>query len=703
MLNLESRITIDKDTIASPNLCDQFTDADLVSIGERVYEQYATDEQSREAWMRRSSAAMDLAMQVQKDKNFPWPGCSNVDFPLITIAALQFHSRAYPAIFDSDTIVNCRVIGPDPDGAKMARSERINQHMSYQLLEEDSDWESEMDRALIYVPIVGCGWKKTYYDGSLGRNDSEFIPAKDLVVNYWSKSVETCRVKTHCIPFDRNTIHSRILSGTFRDIREMSWYQADAPIPQPTQYTEEEDNRTGVRAPTRSDETTPFIGLEQHCWFDFDGDGYEEPYIITIDKNSKTVLRIVLRVDREEDITRTLDGEIVHISADEYFTKIPFIPSPDGGIYDIGFGTLIGPLNESVNSALNQIFDAGTLYNTSGGFLGRGAKIRGGVINFSPFDWNRVDSTGDDLRKNILPFPVREPSTVLFQVLSFLVGYVEKISGAVDITTGGNPGQNTPATTTQEMVAQGQKVYAAIFKRIWLSLKREFKRLYVLNGRYLPPGKIEFAGGTDYITRSDYLGDPSAVVPNADPNVMGDQARFAQAKLLMDIGRGNPLYNPDGINKRFLNAIKVHDIDSVYLGEAKKLPPPMTEKLMVEMLKAQVQTQRLELQKLQFLNTLYEQKRVNDAKIVNLYAQAQLFEQQAGGAQTAQSLETLKTVIQHVESMGSMLDNQIQQISQQVGNEQPTNASGQGNVPSMEGQSGDEGSTGTPTPQAGGS
>jgi hypothetical protein len=37
----------------------------------------------------------DINMQIQKDKNFPWPGCSNVIFPLITIASLQFSARSY--------------------------------------------------------------------------------------------------------------------------------------------------------------------------------------------------------------------------------------------------------------------------------------------------------------------------------------------------------------------------------------------------------------------------------------------------------------------------------------------------------------------------------------------------------------------------------------------------------------------------------
>ena len=260
MLQLENHITIDKATIDSPNLVDKFTERDLLTIGALVYDNYKADLQSREPWLRRTSAAMDLATQVQKDKNFPWPGCSNIAFPLVTIAALQFHSRSYPAIISGPDVVQCRVIGPDPDGQKAARAERVSCHMSWQLLEQDSDWESQVDCELLNVPIVGTAFKKTYYSAAKGYNESDLVLAKDLVLNYWSKSMEDCGVKTHIIPISRNTMHSRIMEGTFRDVRDMEWYTADAPQPSQTEEGAESDNRAGLNVP-QPDSRTPFICL----------------------------------------------------------------------------------------------------------------------------------------------------------------------------------------------------------------------------------------------------------------------------------------------------------------------------------------------------------------------------------------------------------------------------------------------------------
>ena len=536
MLNLDGKITLNRATIESPNLCEEFTIADLGKIGAWTHDNYIRDEASRDVWKKRTSAAMDLAMQVTKDKSFPWANCSNIAFPLVTIAALQFHARAYPAIVNGRNVVQTRVIGPDPEGIVQGRADRVSQHMSYQLLEQDEAWEEGQDRALLNISIVGCGFKKTTQNSSLGHPVSEFVQAKDLVVDYWAKSIDSAMTKTHIIPLYRNDIYERCARGSFRDIRKEAWYLG-ASRPRDTGRTNDPDNRQGQTPPENSQDA-PFIFLEQHTYLDLDGDGYAEPVIITIEESSQAVVRIVTRFDRVEDIERDSNGDVVRINPMEYFTKLPFIPSPDGGIYDIGFGVLLGPLNESVNSSLNQLFDAGTLSNTAGGFLGRGAKIRGGVYSFQPFGWHRVDATGDDLRKSIYPLPVREPSAVMFQLLSLIIDYTNRIAGATDMMVGENPGQNTPAETSRAMLEQGQKIYSAIFKRVWRSMKLEFKKVYTLNSIFLPLQMSFGSGGK--IGREDYSLGSVSVVPAADPTIASDGARFAQARLLKEAAGATP-------------------------------------------------------------------------------------------------------------------------------------------------------------------
>lgn len=583
-MHLQTTLKIDKDFCNSPNLADLLSSQDLQTIGEEVWAGYDRDKQSRSGWEQRTSRAMDLAMQVQSGKNFPWPNCSNVAFPLVTIATMQFHSRAYPALINGMDLVKCRVMGEGPGSLRKERADRISQHMSYQLLEQDQAWEEQQDKLLINIPIVGCAFKKSFFSASQGHNLSELVLAQDLVMDYYAKSVESCQRKTHVLSLSRNDCYERIMRGSYRDVTKMGWYSGcAAPLQQDTQDLHR-DKRQGTSQPD-VDHTTPYRILEQHCYLDLDDDGYSEPYIVTIEETSRCVLRIVSRF-RWEGIEKTNKGDIISIQAEESFTKYGFIPAPDGGIYDVGFGMLLGPLNESVNTGINMLFDAGTMATTAGGFLGRGVKIRGGQYTFAPLEWKRLDSTGEDIAKNVYPLPVREPSPVLFQLLELLINYTNRIAGVTDTQVGENPGQNTPASSMQTMVEQGQKTYNAIFKRIWRSMKQEFKLLYLLNGINLPPKTTFGEGGTQYILREDYLGNPGDIVPAADPNLTTDSMRYQQALLIKQSAQTTPGYDSDAVEINWLKAMRVDGYQAFFPGSKGQAPRP-DPKVILEQIKSQ--------------------------------------------------------------------------------------------------------------------
>lgn len=622
---VQSPLRLTESLVRSPNICAEFDAADLKSIGDACAAGLAADEMSRSNWMRRNEAGMDLALQASKVKNFPWPGSSNVNFPLVTIAALQFHARAYPAILNSNDVVKCKVNGRDETGAKTARAWRVSTHMSWQVTEEDTSWEEQEDKTLLNQAIVGTAFKKSYRSG--GKNTSDLVMAKDLVLDYWAKSVEACPRKTHLIPFSRNDIYERVQRGTFCDILEEAWYKA-APAVTRSEASTRQDERQGTQPP-QADWTTSFRFGEQHVDMDLDGDGYAERWIITFDVVSHCVVRIVAGFDWQ-DIEWVAIGsshaqKVAKINPPEYFTKRTFIPNPDGGIYDIGFGVFLGPLNESVNTLINQLIDAGTMQTTSGGFLGRGAKIRGGTYTFAPFEWKRVDSSGDDLRKNVVPLQINEPSSVLFNLLSLLIDYTNRIAGSTDIMVGENPGQNTPAQTTQTMVEQGAKIYTAIFKRVWRSLGEEFKKLYLLNQRFLKPG--EHVGG---VTVDDYRESPDDISPAADPNVTSEVMRLQQAMTLKQAAASTPGYNHDAVEMRFLKAMNVDAPEQLFPG-TQGTPPPEDPKLTIEKMKLQFKQTELQFEQQKFIAQLQEDRRMNDAQIFELQAKAQ---QEAALAQT---------------------------------------------------------------------
>ena len=678
VLNLDKKVYITKSLIDAPNLCDRLTKEDLTKISGLVWQGYERDLASRSHWEKRMEAGMDLAMQIQKDKNFPWPGCSNVIFPLITIAALQFSARSYTNLVQGTDIVRYRVIGDDPDNKLRDHADRISTHMSWQVLEEDGSWEEQHDKMLINLGIVGTNFIKSYYNSTVGHIVSELVMARDLVMDYYAKSVEDCARKTQIINLYQNEIYERVKRGVFRDVLDQDWFNSKSRV---VQTNPRMDERSG-KVPSQTDEDTPFRTLEQHRLLDLDGDGYAEPYIVTIEEHSRQVLRIVARFDREEDVERTARGEILKIRPTEYYTKYSFIPSPDGGIYDVGFGILLGPLNESVNSGINQLLDSGTMQNSMGGFLGRGAKIRGGVYTMAPWEWKRVDSTGDDLRKNMVPFPERQPSVVMFQLMNLLIQYTDRISGSTDVMVGENPGQNTPAESYRGMVEQGSQVYNMVFKRIWRAMKEEFKKRHRMNAMYMPTTK-RFGVGGSVVRREDYRSNPDLVVPSADPNVTSNQQRMAQAQALRMAARESPGYDITEVEKNFLRALRLEGIDKYYPGPEKR-PAPPDPRVTLEEMKQKGLAFKLDHDKKMFALGLMEEHRVNNAKIAQLNAQAMKLVSEAGVAQADVQIKAIQTIVDALQVHNDMISQQLESMQ---GEGDEAGNTGGGGVSSMAGGS----------------
>ena len=625
-----------------PNIAEMLDEATINTISYNVWKGFEADKESRSAWEKRTEEAMKLALQVAEAKSFPWPGASNVKFPLITIAALQFHARSYPVLINGETPVQCRVIGDDPSGSKDARAHRVSQFMSYQILEQDTNWEAEMDRVLISQPIVGCAFKKSYFDPILKYNVSENILAKDFVVNYWTKHLDTSPRITHVQYFSKNDIYERVARGLFSEMTEVM----PAAVPE-SNLTLAQNKAQGMTAPNSVDDSTPYEILEQHCYIDFDGDGYAEPYIVWMRRDTKQVLRIVARYFTSS-IERDDKGNVLRITPETYFTKFPFIPSPDGGFYDLGFGVLLGPLNQSIDTILNQLIDCGTMANTAGGFLSRGIKLRGGNMNFAPLEWKHVDTTGDDLRKGIVPLPVREPSQVLFTLLNLLINYGERIGGSVDILTGQNPGQNTAAETTRTMAEQGMKIFSGIFKRTYRSLKDEFRKLYRLNQLYLV-GIEDYNSdtGQNFIDADDFKGPVSDVRPAADPNIVSDVQRVQQAQALLQLASTTPGMNMYEVQKNYLKAMKVSNIDQI-LPDPKgpnAIKPGPSEKIQIEMMRQQAKTADAQLQAKLTVMKLAQNAEKQQAQIHKLEADAILSIEQAGGVKTGHDLAMLDAQI----------------------------------------------------------
>ena len=631
-----------EELLRSPNIAEMMDDEELSSLGQVMMNDINLDLNSRIEWEERNERANKLALQVVEKKTFPWPGASNVKFPLITIAAMQYHSRAYPALISNNEVVKCKVYGKDDDGEMHKRADRVSRHMTYQVMEEDEGWEENTDKTLLVQAISGTAIKKSYFDPVKGHNVSELVLPNDFVVNYYTKSIPESPRVSHRILLSSNDLHERQVRGLFLKIDD----EPPPTTPNQSMLTNAREDAQGVRMPT-GDPDTPYEFFETHFWHDFDEDGYKEPYIAYIRRDTSKIYRIVARYF--EDSIEYHNGEIIRIKPEQYFTKYGFVPSPDGGFYDLGYGVLLGPTNDSVNTIVNQLIDAGTMSVTGGGFLGRGVKIKGGDYTFKPHEWKRVDSTGDDLRANIFPLPIREPNQVSYQLLQLLINYGERIAGATDIMTGVSPGQNTPAETSRNTVEQGMKVFNGIYKRTWRAMKEEFQKLYRLNQLYLPSEPVEFEYNSElsFVLPDDYAMDMKLVKPAADPNVVSDSQRQMQAQAVLQLATSTGGFNMYEVQKRYLDALKVSAIDQI-LPDPKgpnAIKPGPSEKMQIEQMKNQERAMNHQLRFKLGIAKLMQEAELQQAKITELQAKAVLELEQADGVKSGHAIAMLEAQI----------------------------------------------------------
>lgn len=574
--------------IESTNIAEDLDKETLEKISEQVATGFEYDLESRKDWEQCLEDWTKLALQVKEEKTYPWPKASNVKYPLLSIASMQFNARAYPSLVPSSgDVVKVEVIGEDKDGQKLEHAKRVGTYMSYQLLNQMSGWEEDMDKLLLMLPIVGTCFKKTFYNPVIKQNVSELVLPKNLIVDYWAKNLECAERVSEVIPMNERKLKEKQMSGIYLKNVELG-----GPIVNDLLLRERNDRNVAFK----QDETSPYTIIEQHTYYDLDDDGYAEPYIVTFERTSRKVLRIAARFD--ESTMYVKDGKLQKIDPIQYYTKFSFIPNPDGGFYDIGFGLLLAPLNESVNTLINQLVDSGTLSNLQGGFLGKGLKLKMGESRWQPGEWKTVQSAADDLRKQIVPLPAKEPSAVLFQLMGTLITGAKELASVAEIFTGKMPGQNTPATTTMATVEQGMKVFTAVYKRVYRSLKCEFKKIFDLNGLYLDPN--QYSSVLDGpIGPNDFDKTSYDVCPGADPNTSTQSEKLMKAQGLMELLTIGTL-DPIEVTRRMLDAMEQPNPDRLFnkqIQQSGEMPPPSPDPKMLQLqMKSQADQQKFALQ-----------------------------------------------------------------------------------------------------------
>lgn len=579
--------------IEMKNIAEALPEEDLGRIGQAVVEGYNRDWNSYEKWRTTMEEVLKLIAMEKEAKNFPWPNAANIKFPLIAEAAMQFAARAYPEIVQGANVVKTVVFGEDPDGMKAKRAQRLGQHMSWQVLEGMPAWEANMDSLLHMLPVYGTIYKKTYYCPLRRQNVSIALTPFEVVVHNNVRDNATPRRITHVMPLYDNDVKERVQGGLWLD-QEIGM------------AAESSDPKSPGAVQTASTEDCAFhTFLEQHCWLDLDEDGYEEPYVVTVHRLTSKVMRIAACYDAESVLYEDVDGKpaLVRITANEYFTRFIFLPDAAGAWLGAGFGTLLHATNEAVNTLINQLTDAGTLSNLQGGFKAKDAKVSG-TEPLKPGEWRSTDIPAQDLANAFFPVPFKEPSGVLYQMLGLLVEGGKQFASITGAMSGTEMPANAQATSVLAVIDQGMKVFSGIHKRVYRSLREEFKKIAWLNSKFLDEQqyfRILDTGEGEQVGRQDYAAGDYDVIPVADPNMSTSIQKLIRAQVLQDWGKNTQGVNMHPINQMFLEALNVPNIERI-LPDPSQMPPPPPDPMMLDIevkMKAIDSQFKIEMAKLQ--------------------------------------------------------------------------------------------------------
>ena len=527
------------------NLAEHVDDKDLRTLANDCISMFDSDKSSRSAWESTYKEGLDqLGLEIE-DRTTPWAGACGVFHPMLSEAVVRFQAQTIQEIMPAKGPVKTQIWGVLTDDREK-QAKRVQDYMNYQLIEVMTEYRSETEKLLFSLPLAGSAFRKIYFDPSLGRPTSMFVPAEDFVVSYNESELEQAERYTHVMNRSTNQVRKLQVSGFYRDIELTTSYIEENPITS-------KFNEIGGVSPS-GDNNERHQLLEMHCDIDIPGfedpDGVALPYVITIDKSSSTVLSIY-RNWAEEDPHRVKKQHFVH------YGYVPGI-----GFYNLGLIHMIGGLAKSATSLLRQLVDAGTLSNLPGGLKTRGLRIKGDDTPIMPGEFRDVDVPGGVIRDNITFLPYKEPSSVLYQLLGNIVEEGRRFASMADLKVA-DMNQEAPVGTTLAILERAMKVQSAIQARIHASLKQEYKILVGVIRDYTSPDYPYETEEGEGIKVQDF-DDRIDIVPVSDPNAATMAQRIMQYQAAMQLAQQSPgLYDLPLLHREMMDLIGIPNADKI--------------------------------------------------------------------------------------------------------------------------------------------
>ena len=546
------------------NLAEQIEEQDLREMAGELISSFNSDRQSRSEWAKSYVKGLDLLGMKIEERQQPWAGSSGVFHPILTESIVRFQAQAMGEIFPASGPVRTKILGK-MSVEKTEQASRVENEMNYLLTEKMTEYRDETEQMLFKLPLAGSAFKKVYYDPIMERPCAMFVPAEDFVVSYGASDLMTCERYTHVMKKSSNDIAKLQDNGFYRDV------ELPDPEPDMSDIQEKYDELDGESATIEDDDRHTLlemhVDMEMPEPFD-EEDGIARPYVITIDKSSRTILSI--RRNYYEDDKKKKKRQ--------YFVHYRYLPGL--GFYGTGLIHLIGGLAKSATSILRQLIDAGTLSNLPAGLKARGLRIKGDDSPLMPGEFRDVDVPGGAIRDAITFIPYKEPSSVLYQLLGNIVDEGRRIGSVADIQVGDINAQ-APVGTTLALMERSMKVMSGVQARLHAALKNELRLLSNVIRDYMD-GTYAYEMEGDFDRKKDF-DDRVDVIPVSDPNAATMSQRVMQYQAALQLAQQAPqLYDMGKLHRQMLEVLGIQDAkDIIKLPDDIKPADPVTENMAI--------------------------------------------------------------------------------------------------------------------------
>jgi hypothetical protein len=514
------------------NVAEQLSENERHDIATFVTDLVKIDEGSMSDWLGKADGYLQ---KVNADTNTSAPANNNQEgsnekgppsTSLMMSAAIQFTARITGSILSEPELAKAS----EPGGELLAK------WISSQLRTVDPDWVTDTDPLTLHMAVTGLAWRKRWFDEHDDIFRSTWLPSTrgegkpGVIINANAKSIERAPRITH--PIEKYPYEIK------RSIELKHWIDYDP----------------------RFDEIDPEElqqFYETDIWLDVDGDGYDEPWTVTIAlDDTPTIVKMTPRWSRKS-VTDT--DELLLFRPVRRFYAYRMIPDPTGKFFPHGFGWLLERAEATADNLLASIDDTAKSQSQNGGIASIGGigvpekiALDGDRITTIPADGKNI---GDVL--SILPAKQVTPGQV--QILDKVITLADRLAGTLNVLE--NAPASMTATLAKGIIDSGTQVQGAVTRRIIGEMTEEMRAF------------ARLADDHDELPEGVAGSGPIAVT--ADPNMATELQRSAAAQIYHEMLQMPMIFDPQEVGRRFAEVLRLPNPEKLVKLMGKPQPTDM--------------------------------------------------------------------------------------------------------------------------------